>query len=162
MAFKASLRTRLLTAISAKLYELAGRFGASAGAARTRDLESYADYLHDKCDHRVAQAEALEAGISRTERNLTWVQQELGLVKRPPVPPFNEVQPFGPQDFDDLPNPLDEDEAPVGYKAVLSAPERGCSGCAFDPTAECPMYSGAAGCTAMSREDDCDVVFVRR
>lgn len=157
-----SLKTRLLSAAYKAACALAEKVFAFTESIREKKDDSYLD---DLSDHRDALTQELREGnalLGALERRLDNVRAELDLTDRELNGDY--AAPRAVADFDDLPAPqgVNEDEAPGGYKAVLSAPEQGCGVCAFDPAAQCPQYAGDAGCTAAGRGDGQNVVFVKR
>ena len=158
-----SLKTRLLSAAYKAACALAEKVFSFTESLREKKDNSYLDDLYD---HRDALAEELREGeeLAHVQRRRNeYVAQELAVTEReiygPTYTPTSTLHKV--RDFDDLPAPqgVDEDEAPWGYKAAVSAPEQGCGPCSFDPTAQCPQYEGDVGCTAAGRGDGQNVVF---
>ena len=166
-----SLRTRLLlnayqvaSDLAYRLYRFSSYLQARASSSETRDYENYLGKLTEE---RITQSNA----IATAEYRLGEIQGEhdrvsgiLGYTPRPQVPMFNEVPPITPSDLTelDLLPPVDEDEAPIGYKAV-PAQTWGCTGCSFDPVNSCPHNTeGGVSCIEESRADTREVIFVKR
>lgn len=172
-----SLKTRLLSAAYKAACAFAEKVFAFTESIREKKDSSYLDDLYD---HRDALEDELREGeeLAHAQRRRNeYVARELAVTEReiygPDYTPTCTLHKV--RDFDDLPPPqgmveidldpikyVDEDEAPAGYKAVLSS--GGCTGCAFDPLGTCPGSSGSAlpSCFADQRGDRQEVVFVKQ
>lgn len=154
-----SIKTRLLSASYKAACALAEKVVALTESIRENKDGSYLDDLYD---HRDALAEELREGnalLGALERHLDNVQEDLEITNRE----LNGDYPLprALADFDALTElPLvDEDEAPLRFKAVASA--GGCVGCFFC-YGTCPDNNGGLVCIPEGRDDEQNVIFVKR
>lgn len=160
-----SIRTRLLLSayraardLAYRLHQFATSLQERAAASETRDYENYLGALDE--EHAL-----LDGVVAESNRRMDEIEEEharvrsiLAYTPRPQVPAFNEVNHTTPSDLTELNlSPVDEGEAPPGYKAVICQVPNTCLGCAFDPEKACP-----AGCTPEYRDDEQGVIYLQR
>lgn len=158
-----SLRTRLLLSayraaldLAYRLHQFASSLQERAAASETRDYENYLGKLDEEHTILADVAAAADRRLTEIEEEHDRVTSILGYTPRVQVPLFNEVQHITPSDLTEL-TPVDEDEAPWGYKAVTCPVPNTCTGCAFDPTEDCP-----ANCVPDERYDGQGVIYLQR
>lgn len=159
MSFAPSIKTRLLALAHKAANKLAWAvYRAEMGSltkcadSHRNDLFNYRDKVQAELSEGRELAAALSLANARAEEELKRVQAEIGFEA--------PTASFSLEDFDGRLTPVDEGEAPAGYKAVAQPITDGCIGCHFDPVVDCPGDNQA--CYAHERDDEQNVIFVKR